>query len=565
MSTPSIPCEWNIATREHAEEKSLAEALSVPRVIARLLLARGIRTTDEAQRFLNPRVDQLADPYALTDMDKAVERLQHARMAGEHVRVFGDYDVDGISGTALLSRCFRRYVMAHVSYALPSRMIAGYGINANSVEQAKADGVDLIVTVDNGVSALDAAEAAKKLGVDLIITDHHTIDTDIPDATAVINPKRDDPEGPFAQISGSAVGLKLACALEDSLLDLDLVALGTVADIVPLVDENRVLVAAGVQAVRQAPRAGIEALAKQARVAIETFKSENIAFHLGPRINAAGRLGDGTVGVRLLLTDDPEEAAMMAEELDEANAERRQIEQAIYEAALTSLDTTFNPSDAAIVLDGKGWHPGVIGIVASRIQSIYCRPVVLIAVDEEGVGRSSSRSVPSFNLVEGLSTCKDLLVKFGGHHMAAGMTIVEENIAAFRERFLSVANELQAGRPFTKELAIDAPVSLSDIDGALLNALDAMEPFGSANPAPLFCTYGVEVLPNSVRELRGGHLKFTVRQSDRAFPVIAFGWADRVDLGDGGMQVDIAFSPQFNTWRGETSIQLQLRDIKRCP
>lgn len=554
--------KWVLPQEDREGTRQLATGLRVPGVIAQLLRARGVGTVEEAQSFLNAREAPLSDPFELSDMDKAVARIAAARDAGEHVRVFGDYDVDGMSATAILYRGLRRFGLEDVSYRMPDRLTEGYGINAQSVERAASEKVDVLVTVDNGIAAYDAAEAAAQQGIDLIVTDHHHLEMPLPCAHAVINPKRDDPRSPSADACGAAVAFKLCTALTGSPADLDLVALATVADVVPLRNENRTLVELGLQEIAEGSHLGLLALVRKAGLRPKEMRAENIAFQLAPRINASGRLGDANLGVQLLLTDSDEEAGLLASKLDALNVERRRIEEGILEDAREEIEATLDRDRRTIVLARKGWHPGVIGIVAARLQNAYWRPVVLIAIDEKGQGRSSCRSTPDFNIVEALGACRNLLVKHGGHHAAAGMTIESNRIEEFKEAFEAEARDKISDGERCRELIVDALLSLSEIDGDLLRAIDALEPFGSANPAPLFASFGVTIVPGSVRELRGGHLKCRVKHGARSFGAIGFNLAEEFSLYDSPQEVDIAYRPKFNTWRGETTIQLELKGIR---
>lgn len=562
MSVPATQRRWNVAQENRGAVSKLARALGLPAIVAQLLHTRGVTTVEEAKAFLNPFDAPISDPFDLADMKKAVKRLQHAKKHGEHVRLFGDYDVDGISGTALLYRALKRFGIKHLSYAMPNRLLDGYGLSPEAVEDAARAGVSVLITVDNGIKAYAAAERAAAGGMDLILTDHHTIEGALPKAAAIINPKRDDPEGPCAHASGAAVAFKLASALIEDEADFGLTALGIVADIVPLRRENRTLVARGLRELAQTPTPGLDALAKRAGIRLDELRAEQIAFQLGPRLNAAGRMGDGVAAIELLLTEDAGEALRLAETLHKANEERRRIEQDILAQAEEAVADDIEAGRRALVAAGRGWHPGVIGIVAAKLQQTYARPVVLIAVDDAGVGRGSARSGPGLDLAGALAGCGDLLDRFGGHRSAAGFTIREEKIHHFRERFESSVSSAAPEGGALPELDIDANVALSQIDGALVNALNRLEPFGHGNPAPVFCTLGVEIPPYSVRELRGGHVRLAARQGPAMMNVIGFNMAERLAAGGCPARADIAFTPQFNTWRGETSIQLVLKDIR---
>lgn len=561
MSSPHSHFQWNIAREDRARTTEWAKVLGVPRIIAHVLTLRGVESLDAARRFLDPSVRYLADPFGLQDMQAAVDRITLARERGEHVLVFGDYDVDGIAGTAILLHALQEFGIARCSYGLPSRFLEGYGLSADRVEAAAADGVNLIVTVDNGINAREAAEAAKCLGIDMVITDHHQLEGALPEAVAVVDPARDDPSGPCAHASGAAVAFKLAWALTGEQRDLDIVALGTVADIVPLVGENRDLVAAGLEYMHRTPRPGLAALATVARIVVEEVTAENIAFQLAPRINAAGRLQEAETALHLLLADSPAAGRRLAGVLDRANEERRTIERDMVERALEQLERTFQPGQCSIVLADREWHPGVIGIAAAQIAGRYNRPVVLISINGDGIGRGSARSAPEFGMVEALGACGGLLDRFGGHRAAAGMTVREENIPAFAAAFEAEAARrlVDVGAPRT--LDVDALVSLSEVDTQLVRVLERLQPFGHGNPAPVFCSHGVQPVPDSIRELRGGHLKFAVRQGPRVVDVIGFRMEGRLTPAQAADPVDIAYTPQLNTWRDQTSLQLVLKDL----
>lgn len=563
MSALNAEYKWVIAEENREPVRAMAKALRVPGIVAQLLHARGIETKEEAKAFLEPMQAPLSDPFELTDMDLAVDRLGQARDRGEHVRVFGDYDVDGMAATAILSRGLRRYGIEHISCRMPNRLTDSYGITPAAVEQANRDGVDVLVTVDNGISALDAAEAAKRLGIDLIITDHHHINGELPDAHAVINPKRDDPASPFRHACGAALAFKLSWALTGSPADFDIAAVATIADVVPLLAENRSLVDKGLRELAEGTHLGLDALVHKAGISARGIRAESVAFQLAPRINACARLGNPQKGLELFLADSEEEAGLIASELDAANVERRRIEALILEEAKQEVEATLTDGQRTIVLAREAWHPGVIGIVAARLQSAYWRPVVMITIDEHGRGRSSCRSTPDFNIVEALGECAHLLVQYGGHRAAAGMTIERQHIAEFKEVFEREAlRSAPAEDPLRRELRIDALLALSEIDGDLLRAIDMLEPFGHENPAPVFASCGVTVVPGSVRVLRGGHLKFTVTQGGRAFDAIGFNLAERFAGRDIANEIDIAYCPKFNTWRGVTTIQLEVKDLR---
>lgn len=562
MNALGVRNTWILAPQDAPEVQILSSALAIPPILAQLLIRRGLHTVEAARAYLTPALSQLSDPFLLTGMREAVTRITQARENNEHILVFGDYDVDGISGTAILVNGLKRFGIERVSFNMPKRLTEGYGLDNDHVDEALAQGVSLVITVDNGISAHGPAAHARKVGLDLIITDHHAIELGLPDALAVINPQREPASYPGRYLCGAGVAFKLAMALNGTPNDLDIAALGTVADIVPLLEENRVIVALGLKHIAKHQRNGIARLAEVAGIDVESMSSVDIGFQIGPRINAAGRLNNGLAALHLLLTDCPREAAEMAGFLNDANAERRTIEKDIFDEALEELEACFTPAQRGIVLAREGWHPGVIGIVASKIQGRYQRPVVIIAVGEDGIGRGSARANGGFDMVKAFRSCQEHLVKFGGHRSAAGLTIAQENVAGFCASFEDAARQQLGDGDIISELDVDVIAAFSEIDPTLLHAIARLEPIGHHNPAPVFCSLGVEALGASARILKDQHLKVSFRQGDTVLPAIGFNMAERFYTEDLSGLVDIAYTPQFNSWRGETSIQLLLKDIR---
>lgn len=562
MSAARVRHHWNIATMDRARVRALAESASLPHIVAHLLIQRGASTDEDARCYLNPSIAHLSDPFSLTGMDAAVARITLARDRNEHVLIFGDYDVDGISATALLTNGLKRFGVQRLSHGMPLRLTEGYGLNADRVDAAREEGVGLIITVDNGISAYDAANRAKEIGIDLIITDHHAIENGLPEACAVINPKQDPPEHPARYLCGAGVAFKLSTALNGTPNELDIAALGTVADIVPLTGENRVIVALGLRHMARYERLGIAKLASEAGLNMQDISSEKIGFQLGPRLNAAGRLDDGLAALRLLLSECPIEAGKMAKALNAANEERRGIERTIFESAVEELEACFDGRQRSIVLARRGWHAGVIGIVASRINAEYNRPVILIAVDEEGIGRASARSGPNFDMMQALTQCQEYLDRFGGHRSAAGLTIAEDAVPMFKEAFEAEALRQLGPGELLPELAVDVVAAFSQLDGALMKHLDRLEPYGHGNPAPVFCSAGVELVPHSARIIKDHHLRLTLRQEEVTMSAIGFFMAERYFTEGLPHRLDIAYTPQLNTYRNETTIQLLLKDFR---
>lgn len=565
MNANNVVREWRIGQLDPTRIASLVQGLHVSPTIAHLMVRRGLATVEDARLFLGPDETHLSDPFALRGMRATVERIHRARERGEYVVVFGDYDVDGIAATAIMVRALKRFGIDCCGYALPERLVEGYGLAPQHVAEAKSEGAGLLITVDNGISSHDAAVKARQLGLDLIVTDHHTPPERLPDAFAIINPKLEAPEHPSARACGALVALKVAYALTEQWGDIDLAALGVIADVMPLKGENRVLVALGLKKMAQEPHPGLAALAKVAQLDLSTVTAEDVAFQMAPRINADGRLGTGMSGIQLLLVETLEEAAPLARQLDEANRRRRAMESEILNEAIVALEQSHGEEHRSIVLTGKGWHPGVIGVVASRLKGRYGRPVVMLSVNEEGLARGSARGVEGFDLMNALQTCEQHLVSFGGHVAAAGLTVDESHIEAFREAFEQHAAMRLPEGVLREPIDIDALVSLSQLDVRFVKALDILEPYGSGNPKPLFACCGVSLLEHSLRELTGGHLRFSVKDGPRTMEAIAFGMGARMEELSGFDQCDIAFTPRLKTWRGQTSIQLMIRDVRACP
>ena len=562
MSDAPLKTRWLVPDYDLAALKVFFNDFDIRGVLGELLYARRPGSRAELSLFLNPSLDELGDPFALSDMQAAVERITLARDKNEHVRIIGDYDVDGISATAILARGLRRFGVENVTHALPDRLGDGYGLNIRLIDDAKTDGVDLIITVDNGIMAVDEAAHAKALGIDLIVTDHHALGETLPDAVAVINPKRDAADSPHADLCGSAVAFQLCSALNSGHDDLALVAVATVADVMPLTGQNRALTALGLQAMQRDLSPGLTALLRKAELNPKTVRAEDIAFQIAPRINASGRLGTGASALQLLLTDDQDEANYLANELDRVNEERKEVEREITENALEMIATEGYSERRTIVLASDQWHPGVIGIVASKLQHRFHKPVIMIGLDEDGVGRGSGRANDQFSLIDAFHSCSELFVKYGGHVNAAGMTILATNVTAFRDALEAWAATHETPTEPVREIAIDALLPFTEIDSELLGELDKLEPCGHANRAPLFATFGAKVAPGSLRILNGLHVSCSLQQDSRTFKAIGFNMADRIDTDAPPAKVDIAYVPKFNEWRGTTTIQLHLTDIK---
>lgn len=574
-----MPKRWSVHPHDAAEIGSLERAARVPFVVAQMLICRGIRDAEQARTFLDPKLSDLRDPDLLPGVVEAADRLWAAIREHRPIVVYGDYDVDGMTATAILTLCLR-LLGGEVTTYVPHRMDEGYGLNADALRTLAERGAKVVVTVDCGVAALAEADVARELGLELIITDHHQLAERLPDAAAIVHPRLPGTTYPFGELCGAGVAFKLAWAVcqranqakkvSDRMRDflvqaVGLVALGTIADIVPLVDENRILVKHGLVSLRQQPTAGIAALLQRTGLdQKQQLSTEDIGFTIAPRLNAAGRLGQAALGVELLTTSNTERAAALAEYLNELNGSRESLERSIYLAANKQAQEQFDPEgDAALVLAGCGWHAGVIGIVASRLVEKYHRPVVMIALDELGLkpGIGSARSVPGFDLHAALAACTETLVSHGGHAMAAGLKIDPAKIDDFRAGFLEHAAGEIAAAARIAELRIDAEVPLSSLTAEAVQLLERLAPFGCGNPRPMLCATGIS-LSEPPRKIGNGdrHLSLRLDQHGTRLRSVAFGggeWADSISAAG---ELAIAFRPVINEYKGRRNVELHLCD-----
>lgn len=537
--------------------------------LLQLLLNRGLTEEKSIQAFLYGDIKDLEDPFLLQDMAKAVERIDQAVKNGEKILIYGDYDVDGITATALLYRYFKEAYNYHLDYYIPRRKEEGYGLNQAAVEGFVQEGYDLLITVDCGISAHEEVKYGMSQGLDIIITDHHQASRELPPALAVIDPYREDDEYPFKLLAGVGVAFKLCQALEynrsqsyisEHLLNLlDLVALGTVADIVPLTGENRIIVKKGLQLMEETGNTGLQKLIQVTGLKGRKLNTGNLAFILAPHLNAAGRMDSAEKCVELLITEDEVLAEVIALELRVANRERQELEEKILQEAREKIAAEINlEREKAIILAAEGWHPGVIGIVASRLVESYYRPVILIALDEEGKGRASCRSIRNLNLYEALRECSVYLEAFGGHEMAAGLTIKKENIERFKEEFNRHLDDILEKEDLIPELALDLILEEETINQAFYEELVLLEPHGVGNPRPNFMLGNVKVKKAFPVGKNGEHLKFTL---ENGLNGIAFGFGDRIN-DFLRTPVDLLFSLDLNQWNGRSELQLNLKDWK---
>jgi single-stranded-DNA-specific exonuclease len=557
----TTPLRWVVTPApDAAAVRELATGLNLPEALAGILVQRGYGATDDARRFLRPSLTELSDPLAMKDMDRAVERIAAAVKTKTPILVHGDFDVDGQCASALLTRALR-LAGGNATAFVPHRLRDGYDFGPAGLAQAQAIGAKLIITCDCGITAVEAVAEAKRAGIDVIVTDHHLPGPVLPPADAVIDAQRSDDRSGATNLCGTGVAFKLVQALVPALgLSpnlplhlLDLVALATVADVVPLVGENRILVKHGLKLLADSRWVGVRALVETAGLNGKAIRAGHVGFILGPRLNAAGRIGDASEGLSLLLTDDPVEAMVLARRLDVLNSERQVIDQRILDQVLDQLAQT-GALDSVIVLDGEGWHPGVVGIVASRVVERYGRPTFLIAFDGD-IGKGSGRSISRFNLHAALTECGDLLERFGGHHMAAGLTVRRDNLGAFRARFAGVARQLLGPDDLGPEQRVDLEVPLAQATADFERLARHLEPCGAGNPTPVLGVRGVRFSRRAI--VGSGHLKGMLEDGGAQLSAIGFQWADRAaGLGEG--PVDAAFRLELNDYQGFNTLQARL-------
>ncbi len=569
---------WQVFPHDGDRIRRLEKATQVPTVVAQLLLCRGIDHPTAAQEFLAAKLSELRDPSLLPGIDQAADRIFAAVQSDRPITIYGDYDCDGMTSTAILFRCLK-LLDADVEFYVPHRLDEGYGLNCSAIEKLARKGRQMIVTVDCGINSIEPAKTAERLGLELIITDHHTLGEQLPAAATIVHPAI-DPGYPFHGLCGAGIAFKLAWALCQRVSNakkvqprfrnflvsaIGLAAIGTVADVVPLIDENRLIVRHGLHSIKNQPSLGVAALTEITGVNKKPkLGSEDIAFMLAPRLNAAGRLGQAELAIELLITESTERAEKLAAYVSELNQDRDSIERSIYLAAQKQVREDFDANnDAALVLAGRGWHPGVIGIVAGRLAEKYCRPVIMIALDKLGknVATGSARSAFGLNLYDALSACSDELTTYGGHAAAAGLRIDEAHIDNFREHFRQHVSETVSPEKRTAKLHIDAETTLPQLTLRTVEQIELLAPFGQSNPRPLLCTTGV-TLDGSPKKMGGGdrHLSLRVRQNNCTFRAVAFGQGEYAESLAAAGEIDIAYRPRINEFRGFRSVEVHLVD-----
>jgi len=575
-----MPKRWRIAHYDPQSVAALEKAAGISAVVAQLLLSRGIHDPDDARRFLDPKLNGLREPAELPGATAAAELIYQAVQAKQRITIYGDYDADGMTATAILLRCLR-LLRAEVDFYVPHRVDEGYSLNAGALRKLVAQGTQLVVTVDCGIASVAEAQLAHELGLTLVITDHHQMAATLPQAAALVHPDLPGTNYPFPGLCGAAVALKLAwaicqCASEGQrvterlraflLQAVGLAAIGTVADVVPLIDENRILVRYGLDSLKSQPTVGLAALMHRAKLDQKPrLEGEDIGFILAPRLNAAGRLGQAELAIELLTTESEQRADTIAQYMDELNLQRQSLDRSIARSATKQVQASYDPEkDAALVLVDHQWHPGVIGIVAGRLAEKYHRPVVLIAADPLGVkpGIGSARSVPGFNLHDALAECAALLESCGGHAAAAGLKIQAANVDAFREAFCRIAAERISQEERTAELLVDAEASLQMLTRQTVEQIESLAPFGHGNLRPVLCASEVRLAGEPKRiGNTGRHLSMTFDQHGVKMRAVAFGggeWHEALTRVDGPMS--IAFRPVLNHFRGRTSVEIHLDD-----
>ena len=562
---------WVYTEPERVEcVQALEKELNIPRQIAHLLAVRGIETYDQAKTFFRPDITTLHDPFLMKDMEAGATRLSQAIRDHQKVLVYGDYDVDGTTATACVVMFLKEFGV-DASYYIPHRFKEGYGINPDGIRHAIDIKADLIVSVDCGITAIEESRYAREQGIDLIICDHHTVGDELPVANAVLDPKRPDCNYPFDGLSGAGVGFKLIQATVQKLglpvsvanKYLDLVAISIASDIVPIIDENRLMMREGLDMINSKPRLGIKSLLNLINISEGSVSTSSIVFSIGPRINAAGRMGDATKAVELMMADNEMKAKEYAEELEKVNNFRRETDRETMDQAVAMIERDSGLEEiSSMVLHHPDWHLGVIGIVASRLVDAYFRPAIMLST-VEGKIKGSARSVKGFNIYEALKQCEDLLEQFGGHEFAAGLTMDKENLDEFKKRMNEIACLKLAENDFKPELQIDGDLDLSKVDMKFWKLLNQFEPFGPGNLRPVFVSKKVKIVGNPTI-VGNGHLKMRVSQNDSAvFDVIGFNMHEYEPILRPGdvQEVDIAYVLEENNWNGRRTIQMRLKDI----
>lgn len=561
---------WRIISNQDSDKiNRFAHDLNLSPVLARVLVNRGVENIEAARRYFVPKLEHLHDPFLMSDMSDAVKRVEMALANSEKILIYGDYDVDGTTATSMMLLFFRE--LGHpVDFYVPDRLTEGYGISKQGIDTARSDGIQLIISVDCGITAIDEIKLAQSYGIDVIVCDHHQPGVELPPAYAVLNPKRADCGYPFKELAGVGVAFKLLHALQKRLkLDeskifklLYFVAIGCAADIVPLTDENRTFVRLGLKNLIASENLGLRSLLEISGLVEKNIGTGQVVFVLAPRINAVGRLGDAGRAVRLLTSINEQQARNIATILESENRSRREIDEVTFNQAVEIIESNGDPNNEFIfVLDNDDWHPGVIGIVASRIVEKYFRPTIMIAT-ENGQGRGSARSIPGFDIYKALKSCEDLMINFGGHKYAAGLTVETEKIPLLREKLTRLASENLTDEMLLPKLSIDSELRFQEINGDLIKLLKKMAPFGPQNTRPTFISRNLQVV-GSPTIVGKNHLKFKVRQDGIVMDAIGFNMGEKIyRISPGEQNVEMVFVIDENEYQGRKKMQLRVKDLR---
>lgn len=558
--------KWQIFEPDKNKIEEIKNKYKVNQLLATILANRNILKEEDIRLFLNPTRNDFYNPFLITDMDIAVNRIIKAIENKENITIYGDYDVDGITSITVL-KSFLNDIGVETNTYIPNRLIEGYGLNKEAIDKISKKGCNLMITVDCGISAIEEIEYANSLGIETIITDHHEAGNEIPKAIAVIDNKRKDSKYPFRELAGvgvvfkliQAIGITLKLKEESYLKYLDIVCIGTISDIVPLVDENRVIAKLGLLLVAQTKNIGLRSIINSS--GYNKIDSNTISFGVAPRINACGRMGKAEEALELFLSKDKNEVNELTNKLNEHNRKRQETEKAIFENALEKIKAEHLDENKAIIVGGENWHHGVIGIVSSKITEMYFKPSILLSFEEDGIGKGSGRSIPGFDLHEALMKCSDTIEKFGGHSMAVGITVKKDNLEKFKKEFEQIATQSKIDE-IIPIINIDAKVDLSDIDKEMVESLKQLEPFGEANKMPVFAFKNLKI--DSIRALsEGKHLKLTLKDNNYIINAIGFNigyLANEYRIGD---KIDVTGVLEINTFNGVDNLQINIKDIMK--
>lgn len=559
--------EWKIYEVDEKKVEEISSKYNLNKLISTILANRNITTEEEIRLFLSPTRKDFHNPFLITDMEKSVERIIKAIENKEKVTIYGDYDVDGITSITVLKSFFKDRGLETSQY-IPNRLNEGYGLNNNAIEKIKEQGCDLMITVDCGISAINEIDYANSIGIETIITDHHEPGNEIPKAYAVIDNKRKDSKYPFRELAGvgvvfkliQAIGIKLGLKEEEYLKYLDIVCVGTISDIVPLVDENRVIAKLGLMLIRQTRNIGLKSIIDTS--GYTKIDSNSISFGIAPRINACGRMGKAEDALELFLSKNYNEVSELAKKLNDYNKLRQDTEKEIYENAIKQIEQNKLDKNNSIIVGGHNWHHGVIGIVSSKITEMYFKPSILLSFEEDGIGTGSGRSIPGFDLHEALTKCLDSVEKFGGHSMAVGLTVKKEKFEEFKKEFEQIATKSNVSE-IIPVINIDAKIDFSAINKDMVESLKQLEPFGEGNKMPVFVFKNLKI--DSIRALsEGKHLKLTLKEGNTVVNAIGFNIGNLADEYIIGDKIDVVGVLEVNNFNGVESLQINIKDIMRA-